>query len=862
MPGTNLTRAEAEARAAIVSTEAYAVELDLTTSEETFRSTSTVRFGATAGETTFIDLIAPAVHRIVLNGEDLDPAEHFADSRITLPNLAEHNELVVEAECAYMNTGEGLHRFVDPEDGEVYLYSQFEVADTRRMYAVFEQPDLKATFQFTVTAPEHWHVLSNNPGTFSPVDGTITIADVERGKVRWEFTETVKLPCYVTALVAGPYHEVQGTVQSRKGELRANVYCRAALAPYLDADVILDDTQQGFTFYEDKFQYDYPFEKYDQIFVPEFNAGAMENAGCVTFLEDYVFRSKPPQARVERRTVTVLHELAHMWFGDLVTMKWWNDLWLNESFAEYASTVATVETTKWKNNWVTFNALEKTWAARQDQLPSTHPIMADIKDLEDVEVNFDGITYAKGASVLRQLAAWVGQDEFFAGVAEYFRKHHHSNTTLRDLLVELEATSGRDLSGWSEVWLEKAGITTLRPEIELDSNDDIAAFAVLQEVPEEWPTQRPHRLGIGGYDVVVDDKGVTRLEQSMHVEIDVRGERTDVAELVGKHRPALILVNDGDLAYAKVRLDDQSLATAVEHVGAFTDPLARSMVLTAAWDMTRDGEMPARQYIDLVLKNIGRETESTTVMVLLRQLTTTLALYVHPAHEEDAAQHVAEQLWKLAIEAIAGSDNQLQFVRAFAAHAQSDLHLDNLQGLIDEKLHLEGLEIDKDLQWDLLIGLVAGGRAGEVAIELQLAKDGSASGQRRAAHARAAIPTAEGKRATWNALVNAEKDMPNALQYEATAGFTHVHDLALLEPYVDEYFASVRRIYADKTNEIATNLIEGLYPTELAGRVADLQDKADQWLEANADAHDALKRLIVEGRDGVRRALANQERDY
>ncbi|WP_084076967.1 aminopeptidase N [Demequina sp. NBRC 110057] len=862
MPGTNLTRAEAEARAAIVSTETYTVELDLTTSEETFRSTTTARFAATAGESTFIDLIAPTVHRIVLNGVELDPAEHFADSRISLPDLTESNELIVEAECAYMNTGEGLHRFVDPEDGEVYLYSQFEVADTRRMYAVFEQPDLKAAFTFTVTAPDHWHVLSNNPGASTPVDGTIEIAGTERGKLRWDFTETVKLPCYVTALVAGPYHEVEGTVTSRKGELRANVYCRKALAPYLDADVILDDTQQGFTFYEDKFQYDYPFEKYDQIFVPEFNAGAMENAGCVTFLEDYVFRSKPAQARVERRTVTVLHELAHMWFGDLVTMKWWNDLWLNESFAEYASTVATVETTKWKNNWVTFNALEKTWAARQDQLPSTHPIMADIKDLEDVEVNFDGITYAKGASVLRQLAAWVGEDEFFAGVAEYFRKHHHSNTTLRDLLVELEETSGRDLSAWSEVWLQKAGITTLRPEIEVDSNDDIAAFAVLQEVPEEWPTQRPHRLGIGGYDVIVDETGVTRLEQSMHVEIDVRGERTDVSELVGKHRPALLLINDGDLAYAKVRLDEQSLATAVEHVGSFADPLARSMVLTAAWDMTRDGEMPARQYIDLVLKNIGRESESTTVMVLLRQLSTALALYVHPVHEADAAQHVAEQLWKLAIEAEPGSDSQLQFVRAFAAHAQSELHLDNLQGLIDEKLHLEGLAIDKDLQWDLLTGLVAGGRAGEVAIELQLAKDGSASGQRRAAHAKAAIPTVEGKRAAWDSLVNAEKDMPNALQYEATAGFAHVHDTALLEPYIDEYFACVRRIYADKTNEIATNLIEGLYPAELAGRVADLQDKADAWLADNADAHDALKRLIIEGRDGVRRALKNQERDY
>ena len=862
MPGTNLTRAEAEARAAIVSTETYSVELDLTTSEETFRSTTTVRFSATPGESTFIDLIAPTVHRIVLNGVELDPAEHFTDSRISLPDLQSSNELTVVADCAYMNTGEGLHRFVDPEDGEVYLYSQFEVADTRRVYAVFEQPDLKAAFTFTVTAPDHWHVLSNNPGTKHEVaDAQVTIADTTRGVARWEFTETTRLPCYVTAIVAGPYHRVEGTVESRKGTLGADVYCRKALAPYLDAEVILDDTQKGFTFYEDKFQTDYPFEKYDQIFVPEFNAGAMENAGCVTFLEDYVFRSKPPQARVERRTVTVLHELAHMWFGDLVTMKWWNDLWLNESFAEYASTVATVETTKWTNNWVTFNSLEKTWAARQDQLPSTHPIMADIADLEDVEVNFDGITYAKGASVLKQLAAWVGQDEFFAGVAEYFRKHHHGNTTLKDLLVELEATSGRDLAAWSEVWLEKAGITTLRPEIEVDANGDIAAFAVVQEVPEEWPTQRPHRLGIGGYDVVVDSAGNASLERSMYVETDISGERTEITDLLGNHRPALILVNDQDLAYAKVRLDEQSLATAVEHVGGFRDPLARSMVLTAAWDMTRDGEMPARRFVDLVLGTIGRESESTTVLVLLRQLATTLSLYVHPDHAQAACAEASEALWKLAIESEPGSDTQLQLVKAFASMACTDIQLDNLQGLLDDKLHLEGLDVDADLAWDLLIGLVVGGRIDEIGIELQLAKDATASGQRRAAHARAALPTAEGKRAAWDLLVNAEKDLPNALQFEATAGFAHVNDTTLLEPYIDEYFASVRRIYADKTNEMATTLIEGLYPTQLAGRVADLQDKADAWLDQNADAHAALRRLIIEGRDGVRRALANQERD-
>jgi aminopeptidase N len=861
MPGTNLTRAEAEARASIVAVDTYTVDLDLTTSDTTFRSTTTVRFSSTVGESTFIDLIAPSVLEITLNGQTLDPATHFVDSRISLPSLQADNELTVVADCAYMNTGEGLHRFVDPEDGEVYLYSQFEVADTRRVYAVFEQPDLKASFLFTVTAPAHWHVLSNSPSTTSPAEGEVTIAGTARPVARWEFSPTTRIPCYVTAIVAGPYHEVPGTITSRKGEISANVYCRKALAQYLDADVILADTQAGFTFYEEKFETEYPFEKYDQIFVPEFNAGAMENAGCVTFLEDYVFRSKTAQARIERRTVTVLHELAHMWFGDLVTMKWWNDLWLNESFAEFASTLATAEVTRYRNSWVTFNALEKSWAYRQDQLPSTHPIMADIRDLEDVEVNFDGITYAKGASVLRQLVAWVGQDQFFTGVAEYMRKHHHANATLADLLAELEKASGRDLSRWSDVWLQKAGVTTLRPEIETDDAGVMTSFVVRQEVPEEWPTLRPHRLRIGGYDVAVSDEGAEVLHRVIDVEVDIDGELTAIPELVGRPRPALILVNDGDLAYAKVRLDEASLATAVEHVSKFTDPLARSMVLAAAWDMTRDAEMPARQYVDLVLRNVGAETESTTVMVLLRQLATTLSLYVHPTLADDAQTEAASQVWTLALASEAGSDSQLQFVRAFAGLANTEAQFDTVQALLDGKLQVDGIEVDTDLAWDLLIALVAGGRAADLAIELQLSKDATASGQRRAAHARAAIATPEAKRAAFDALVNAETDLPNALQYETIAGFMHAHDHTLLEPFVGEYFGALRRLYETKTNEIAANLIEGLYPVALAGRVPDLQDSAFGWLEANADAHDALKRLVVEGKDGVRRALKAQAAD-
>ena len=854
MPGTNLTRAEAQARAAAVSTETYRIELDLSdTSGDTFRSNTTVTFSATAGAETFIDLIAPQVLSITLNGEELDPATHFADSRITLPNLKESNELTVVANCAYMNTGEGLHRFVDPEDGEVYLYSQFEVADTRRVYAVFEQPDLKATFQFSVTAPRHWHVISNSP---TP-EAIQTLQYPPPATITWNFEPTVRIPCYVTAIVAGPYHRVEGSILSRKGRIGADVYCRKALADYLDADVILDDTQRGFDFYEKHFEMDYPFEKYDQLFVPEFNAGAMENAGCVTFLEDYVFRSKTAKARVERRTVTVLHELAHMWFGDLVTMKWWNDLWLNESFAEFASTLATAEVTQYSNAWVTFNSLEKSWAYRQDQLPSTHPIMANIRDLEDVEVNFDGITYAKGASVLRQLVAWVGQDAFFQGVAEYFRKHHHGNATLEDLLAELEKASGRDLSSWSDVWLQKAGVTTLRPVVETDDDGKITMFAVSQEAPAEWPTMLPHRLRIGGYDVVEG-----RLQQVWIEETDIDGALTEIPELVGRPRPALILVNDDDLAYAKVRLDDESLATAVGLLDTLP-ALPRSLVLAGAWDMTRDGEMPARQFIELVLGNIAGETESTVVLVLLRQLALSLGSYVTPELAQEETEKAADALWHLTLAAEAGSDNQLQFLRAFAGLASTEPQLDNLQALIDDKLHLEDLPIDADLAWDILGGLVAGGRAEEIAIELQLSKDATASGQRRAAHARAALPTTEGKRSAWDALVNpnAGEELPNAIQFEATTGFNRANDWELLAPYVDEYFAMLRTTYTERTNETAQNLIEGLYPVQLAGRVADLQDKADAWLANNEDAHDALKRMVIEGRDSVRRALEAQAKD-
>ena len=856
MPAENLTRAEAAERAEHITTHSYEVDLDLTTGPEVFRSTTVLRFDAEPGRSTFVDLIAPRVLEVTLNGEALDPEAVFADSRIALENLAASNELRVVADCAYTNTGEGLHRFVDPVDDEVYLYSQFEVADSRRVFAVFEQPDLKAAFTFTVTAPAHWTVVSNSP-TPEPVP-----AGEGKEGLTWHFEPTPRISSYITAIVAGPYHRESGSLTSRDGrEIPLGVFCRASLAEHLDADEIMDITRRGFEFFEEAFDFAYPFAKYDQIFVPEFNAGAMENAGCVTFRESYVFRSKVPEATVERRCVTILHELAHMWFGDLVTMRWWDDLWLNESFAEFASTLATAEATRFTQAWTTFTTLEKNWAYNQDQLPSTHPVVADMVDLAAVEVNFDGITYAKGASVLRQLVAYVGQEQFFAGLRRYFAKHAWGNTTLRDLLVELEATSGRDLSSWSAAWLEKAGVTLLRPELETDESGVITAFAVSQEVPAEHPVQRPHRLAIGGYDVVEQPDGSIALERTLHLETDLDGERTEVPEIKGEERPDLLLVNDDDLAYAKVRLDERSLETAVEHLASFTSSLPRALVWNAAWDMTRDAEWSARRFVDLVLGNIAAETDSSVVLVLLRQLKTAVDHYVAEELRVETKKSVADRLWTLVEGAAEGSDTQLQLVKAFAVHASTPGQLDVVAGLVDGSRELAGLPVDADLRWELLTSLAAGGRAGEEEIAAALAADDTATGRQYAAAARAAIPTAEAKAAAWRAMVD-EQGMPNAILENSLLGFNRTHDRDLLVPFVEPYFAALEEIWTTRGNDMAQDLVQLLYPTALVTREElDVLGRTEAFLSQLGDRHAGLRRMLLEVKDGAERALRVQAAD-
>ncbi len=848
MPGTNLTRSEARERADVLTVGSYAVTLDLTTGEETFASTTTVHFSCSdPGSSTFIDLIAPQVHQVRLNGRDLDPAKVCDGARIALDDLAAENELTVVADAAYMNTGEGLHRFVDPVDKEVYLYSQFEVADARRVFTCFDQPDLKATFSFTVTAPQHWRVISGSP---TPRPETLP----GTGSAIWRFAPTAPLSTYVTAIIAGPYEGTTGELTSSDGRIvPLGVYCRASLVRYLDAEELMETTRQGFAHYETSFAVPYPFEKYDQVFVPEFNAGAMENAAAVTYLEGYVFRAKVPDALVERRSLTVLHELAHMWFGDLVTMRWWDDLWLNESFAEYASTLCMVESTQWDEAWTTFSSMEKSWAYRQDQLPSTHPIVADIRDLEDVEVNFDGITYAKGASVLKQLVAWVGREEFDEGVRQYFAEHAWGNTELKDLLVKLERTSGRDLSAWSSLWLQKAGITTLRPDVE-SADGVLRSLVIQQEAPAEHPVLRPHRLAVAGYDL----DGSGRMQRSWRIELDVDGAATPVAEAAGKPVPALLLVNDDDLAYAKIRLDAASMATAVKHLGSFEDSLPRALVWGAAWDMTRDAEMPARSFVELVCENIAVETSSSVVLTVLRQLATTVRFYVDPDHRRAVSDQVAERLLALAHASAPGCDLQLQLVKAAATYARTPQQLDRIHGLLDGSDPMPGLEVGTDLRWELLTALVCGGAVGEDEIAEEVERDDTATGHRAAEGARAAIPTAENKLRVWRRVVESD-DLPNALQASVIAGFLRVHDNTLLEPFVDRYFEALQPVWTSRTNEMAQQIVVGLYPTALAD--TSLLEKTDAWLEGSGVELPALKRLTAENRDGVRRALAAQERD-
>ncbi|MEW1779309.1 aminopeptidase N [Streptomyces sp. NPDC086777] len=852
MPGENLSRDEARERAALLSVDGYDVALDVRSAvggsqdePRTFRSVTTIRFRCNEpGASSFADLIAPGVTAVTLNGKDLDPGEVFDGTRIALEDLAAENELVVDARCAYSRTGEGLHRFVDPEDGEVYLYTQYEPADSRRVFANFEQPDLKAPFRFEVRAPEGWTVWSNGAGELA--DGV------------WRFAETKPISTYITCVVAGPYHYVTDSYSRALPdgstlEIPLGAMCRKGLAPYFDADDVFLVTKQGLDFFHEHFDYPYPFGKYDQAFVPEYNLGAMENPGLVTFREEYIFRGKVTQASYEARANVILHEMAHMWFGDLVTMVWWDDLWLKESFADFMGTFANVGATRFENAWTTFANRRKAWAYRADQLPSTHPITADIRDLQDAKLNFDGITYAKGASVLKQLVAYVGQDAFLEGARRYFKRNAYGNTRLGDLLSVLAETSGRDMGAWAGKWLQTAGVNSLTPQVLLDADGRVAELAVLQEAAESHPELRPHRVAIGLYRL--EDGDLVRYARA---EADVDGPRTVITELAGADAPELVLVNDDDLTYCKIRFDETSLATLRDRLGSLTDPLARALCWSALWNLTRDALLPARDFVGLVLRFASRESDIGVLQMLQAWAESALVHYVAPEGREAAGRLLAEGALRELRAATPGSEHQLAWARFFASTAADGADFRLLQELLSGAAVIDGLDVDQELRWAFLEPLAAHGLADESVLAAELARDDTASGKRHQVRCLAARPSAAVKAQAWAQVVESQA-LSNALVEATIAGFAQASQRELLAPYAERYFEVIAGIWEDRSIQIGMDVVRGLYPS--------LQDRpqtlaaTDAWLTAHADAPPALRRLVLEARDDLARTLRGQECD-
>ncbi|MFE4639079.1 aminopeptidase N [Streptomyces sp. NPDC056773] len=847
MPGENLSRDEARERAELLSVDGYEVVLDLRSAVDeaepaegprTFRSVTTVRFRAAApGAASFADLIAPRVNSVTLNGRELDPAVVFDGARIALDGLASENVLVVDADCAYSRTGEGMHRFVDPEDGEVYLYTQYEPADARRVYANFEQPDLKAPYRFEVTAPEGWQVWSNGA------------EESREGQTR-RFAETAPISTYITCVVAGPYHYVTDSYTRGDLTIPLGAICRKGLAKHFDADEVFLVTKQGFDLFHEIFDYPYPFGKYDQAFVPEYNLGAMENPGMVTFREEYIFRGKVTQASYERRANTILHEMAHMWFGDLVTMKWWDDLWLKESFADFMGSFALVEATRFDQAWVTFANSRKAWAYRADQLPSTHPITADIRDLEDAKLNFDGITYAKGAAVLKQLVAYVGRDAFLEGARRYFKANAYGNTTLDDLLSVLGEVSGRDMAEWSRAWLQTAGVNALTPVVTCDAGGRVTELAVVQDGAE----LRPHRVAVGLYRL--DPDGA--LVRYARAEADVAGVRTVVSELTGQEKPALVLVNDEDLTYCKIRFDEASLATLRSHLGSVTDPLSRALCWSALWNLTRDGLMPARDFVSLVLAHAGRETDVGVLQMLHAQALTAVTRYAAPDWREQGGKVLAACALQELRFAEPGSEHQLTWARFFASGAATEGDYQLLLGLLEGTARIDGLEVDQELRWDFLLPLAAHGAIGEEVLAAELARDDTASGKRHQVRCMAARPSAAVKDQAWAAVVESDA-LSNALVEATIAGMQQSSQRGLLAPYAEPYFSVIERIWADRSIQIGMDVVRGLYPS-LQDSQATV-DATDAWLAAHESAPPALRRLVLESRDDLARALRAQACD-
>ena len=851
----NQLRVEEDERAELLGDIRYDVVLSLGADDAapTFTSQTTVDFRCSGdGADTFVNLTAARVRSVVLNSRELAVDEHaFNGRRLRLPGLREGvNHLVVTAECAYDRSGVGLHRFRDPIDATVYTHTNFEPFDAHRVLACFDQPSLKATLSMHVQVPAGWTVCSNGPLQDSRTAG---------GRTTWSFATTPPLPPYLFAVAAGEYDVIEGAPH-RDTPLR--LMCRRSLTRYLrgQADEIFDLTRRGLAHFEKRYGHDYPFGTYTQVFVPEANFGAMENPGCVTFNEMFIHRGPVSGLQRSRRANVILHEMVHvMGFGDVVTMRDWGDLWLNETFATVEATFA-VDALGLPGAWVDFAGMVKSRALHQDQLSTTHPILVDAPDTDSIRANFDGITYHKGASALRQLIAWVGDEPYAAGIRAYFREFSWGNATRADFLAHQARESGRDLSRWAHLWLETAGVNTLTAT-PATHGDRYAAVSLRQLPDAAAGVLRPHHVNVGLYDR--DAGGIHRRTA---VPVEITGGESAIPELAGQTVAALVIANDEDLSYAKLRFDAASLATLLDGgVVAIDDARTRSLCWTALHDMTRDAELRAGAFVAAVAAQTSLETDE---LVLERLLAAAVLVAERYTADENRAPALAT-LATAALTRLPGTPAPLVWARCLASTARDEVQLDTLQGLIDGEVEVAGLDVDVELRWLLLARLATQGRAGAAEIMAAVEADPTDAGQRRADACLSARPTHEAKAEAWAAAVQ-RSSLGRARLQATLSGFTaglfsaggfHAggrDQVALTKPYVAAYLKAVPKIWTDREYEVARVITEGLFPDEPADAVtiASVERLIDGGrLQVNC------RRILMEGRDGLVRARAARAAD-
>ncbi|MFB6439277.1 aminopeptidase N [Streptomyces sp. NPDC056411] len=835
-----LQRDEAQNRARLIDVHRYTVELDLTQGDERFGSHTVIRFTARTAGDTFVELKPAELHSATLDGRRLAPAT-LDGNRLPLTGLAPgDHELCLDATMRYSRTGEGMHRFTDPADDESYVYTQLFMEDIQRVFPAFDQPDLKAVFEVSVRAPEDWTVLANG-------------RTEQLGDGRWRAAPTPLISTYLVAVAAGPWH----SVRTEHAGLPFGIHCRRSLAPHLDADAeeILDLTRRCFDRYHEIFTEPYPFDSYDQAFVPEFNAGAMENPGLVTFRDEFVYRSAVTDTERQTRGMVIAHEMAHMWFGDLVTLQWWDDIWLNESFAEYMGYQVLSEATRFTDTWTDFAVARKGWGYDADQRPSTHPVAPapdDVPDTDSALLNFDGISYAKGASALRQLVAWMGTEDFLTGINAHFARHRFGNATLADFIDSLAGATDRDVHGWAERWLRTTGVDTLTPVVE--DRDDHWSLTVEQTGSGDGT--RPHRLTAGLYDHDPHTPG--RLVPRPPLSLDVPDDTRHTAD---GRRPALLLLNDQDLTYAKVRLDAGSWDTALATLSGLPDPLTRAVVWNAARDMVRDGELPPTAYLDAARAHLPHETDLALLQGVLAFARTQIADRYLPAPQRHQALTTLTALSREILRRTEGPENgnqaglRLTAVRAFIDSATSP---EGIQDWLDDGSVPGGPHLDPELRWRILGRLATLGAtpldALRAAIDAELARDPSATGREGAARCRAALPDPEAKEAAWEALFRTDEHtaLSNYLFTATAAGFWAPEHPDLLRPYVARYFQEVPALAAARGAALADAAGRYAFPAALVEE--DTLRRGETCLADGAPTP-ALRRKLIDQLDDLRRAL-------